>query len=101
MRVMLSLLGCLAIAGCSVALRADGAASSGGAARVSIDSRDPLFASMVAGVLLVQGTRELLRGADDRLAPLGAAPEPDPRRSIHAQDCTMPVDFEHGNLICR
>jgi hypothetical protein len=29
------------------------------------------------------------------------APEPDPTRSINAQDCTKPVDFSAGNLMCR
>jgi len=29
------------------------------------------------------------------------APEPDPTRAINAQDCTKPVDFSAGNLMCR
>jgi hypothetical protein len=29
------------------------------------------------------------------------APPPDPSREINAQDCTQPVDYSAGNLLCR
>lgn len=29
------------------------------------------------------------------------APDPDPSRTINVQDCTMPVDYGAGNLLCR
>jgi len=29
------------------------------------------------------------------------APEPDPSRAINVQDCTQPVDYGAGNLMCR
>lgn len=29
------------------------------------------------------------------------APDPDPSRTINAQDCTTPVDYSAGNLLCR
>jgi hypothetical protein len=29
------------------------------------------------------------------------APDPDPSRTINVQDCTTPVDYSAGNLLCR
>ena len=37
----------------------------------------------------------------DGKTPMYRAPEPDPTRAINAQDCTKPVDFSAGNLLCR
>jgi hypothetical protein len=34
-------------------------------------------------------------------SPMYRAPEPDPARTINAQDCTKPVDYSAGNLLCR
>lgn len=37
----------------------------------------------------------------DGKTPMYRAPEPDPTRKINPQDCTEPVDFSAGNLLCR
>jgi hypothetical protein len=39
-------------------------------------------------------------GPDGKL-PMYRAPAPDPTRAINPQDCTEPVDFSAGNLLCR
>jgi len=39
-------------------------------------------------------------GPEDK-SPMYRAPEPDPARAINAQDCTKPVDYSAGNLLCR
>ena len=39
-------------------------------------------------------------GPDGKM-PMYRAPDPDPSRTINAQDCTKPVDYSAGNLLCR
>jgi hypothetical protein len=37
----------------------------------------------------------------DGKSPMYRAPEPDPARAINVQDCTKPIDYNAGNLLCR
>jgi hypothetical protein len=60
----------------------------------------PVGTAIVVGVMAVDGAR-YYGIAQDGKTPLYRAPAPDPTRSINVQDCTQPVDFSAGNLLCR
>jgi hypothetical protein len=60
----------------------------------------PVATAVVVGVMAVDTAHYYGIGPDGR-SPMYRAPEPDPSRTINTQDCTTPVDFSAGNLLCR
>ena len=56
----------------------------------------PVATAVVVGVLAADAMNST--GPDGKMY---RAPEPDPSRAINVQDCTQPVDYGAGNLMCR
>ena len=54
----------------------------------------PVATAVVVGVLAADAMNE-------GKMSMYRAPEPDPSRTINVQDCTQPVDYGAGNLMCR
>jgi hypothetical protein len=59
----------------------------------------PLATAVVVGVMAADAMDYY--GGRDGQGPMYRAPDPDPARTINAQDCTLPVDYTAGNLLCR
>jgi hypothetical protein len=100
------LAGCIsvvvALAGCTLRYSAQERASGPGTttSQVSVSSGSPLGNAIIVGVMLADGVHYYRLGPDGKTSV--RAPEPDPTRRIHAQDCTRPVvDPNAGNLLCR
>ena len=102
-------LGCIAAAvalsGCAV--RYSSQANSGGGvqtnttgAQVSVSTGSALGTAIIVGVMLADGVHYYRVGPDGK-TPVYSAPEPDPTRKINVQDCTKPINWEAGNLLCR
>jgi hypothetical protein len=102
-RLMLACLVALtAMPGCTVRYAAEARSSGSGGAvtsQVSVSSGSPLGNAIIIGVMLADSVQYF------RLGPAGTtpirAPQPDPTRTINAQDCTRPIDPSAGNLLCR
>lgn len=93
------LVAALILAGCAVRIASNtGTGSTAASARVTTTS--PLATTPVAGVMAAGAIYYYTIGPDGKQQMYGA-PEPDPTRTINAQDCTKPVDPEAGNLMCR
>jgi hypothetical protein len=60
----------------------------------------PVGTAIVVGVMAADAAHYYGIGPDGK-TPMYRAPAPDPTRSINVQDCTQPVDFSAGNLLCR
>ena len=60
----------------------------------------PVGTAIVVGVMAADAAHYYGIGPDGK-TPMARAPAPDPTRSVNAQDCTQPVDFSAGNLLCR
>jgi hypothetical protein len=60
----------------------------------------PVGTAVVVGVMAADAAHYYTIGPDGK-APMYRAPAPDPSRSINVQDCTAPVDYNGGNLLCR
>ena len=61
-----------------------------------------VLGAIVVAVLLADGAQQyFLRYPDGRMVPYRPAAGPDPARRINLQDCTRPIDFEAGNLMCK
>jgi len=60
----------------------------------------PVATAVVVGVMAMDTVHYYGIGPDGK-SPMYRAPEPDPTRKINPQDCTEPVDFSAGNLLCR
>jgi hypothetical protein len=56
--------------------------------------------AVVFGVMAADAVDYYSMGPDG-MSPMYRAPEPDPARAINAQDCTRPIDYSAGNLLCR
>jgi len=87
------------LAGCAVRISSN---TGGGviAASASVSSVSPVATAVVFGVMAADAVHYYSMGPDGK-SPMYRAPEPDPARSINVQDCTKPVDFSAGNLLCR
>jgi hypothetical protein len=100
-RGLLSIVALTAVAlpGCAARIVSN---TGGGAASasVSVSNGSPLGTAIIVGVMAADAVRYYRVGPDGKM-PMYGAPEPDPSRSINAQDCTEPVDFSAGNLLCR
>jgi len=59
----------------------------------------PVATAVVVGVMAADAARYYTIGPDGKTSI--RAPSPDPSRSINVQDCTTPVDYGTGNLLCR
>ncbi|HET7764837.1 MAG TPA: hypothetical protein VFK92_07075 [Burkholderiales bacterium] len=75
---MISILGAIALPGCAT----------------------PVATAVVVGVMAADAVSYHTVGPDGKV-PMYRAPDPDPSRVINAQDCTKPVDYSAGNLLCR
>ena len=85
--------------GCAVRISSDtGGAAVSASARLT--SASPVATTVVVGVMAADAVHYYTMGPDGK-TPMYRAPEPDPTRAINAQDCTKPVDFSAGNLLCR
>jgi hypothetical protein len=60
----------------------------------------PVGTVIVVGVMAADTYHYYTMGPDGK-NPMRGAPPPDPTRTINAQDCTQPVDYSAGNLLCR
>lgn len=60
----------------------------------------PVATAVVVGVMAMDTVQYYSIGPDGKSA-MYRAPAPDPTRTINPQDCTEPVDFSAGNLLCR
>ena len=60
----------------------------------------PVATAIVVGVMAADSVNYYTVGPDGKV-PMYRAPDPDPSRVINAQDCTTPVDYSAGNLLCR
>ena len=87
------------VSGCAIRISSNtgGGAAAAGA---SISSVSPVASAVVFGVMAADAVQYYSMGPDGK-SPLYRAPEPDPARSINVQDCTKPVDYSAGNLLCR
>ena len=100
------LAGCIiaavALPGCAVRYAAEARSSGSGSAttsQASVASGSPLGNAIIVGVMLADGVHYYRLGPDGKTSV--RAPEPDPTRTINAQDCTRPVNPYAGNLLCR
>jgi hypothetical protein len=59
----------------------------------------PVATAVVVG-LMAADAMDRYSGRDGQ-RPMYRAPDPDPARTINVQDCTLPVDYSAGNLLCR
>ncbi len=89
----------IAMPGCAVRISSNtvGSTASAGA---SFSTASPVATAVVVGVMAADAVHYYSMGPDGK-TPMYRAPEPDPTRAINAQDCTKPVDFSAGNLLCR
>ena len=60
----------------------------------------PVATAVIVGVMAADAVNYYSVGPEGKM-PLHRAPEPDPSRAINVQDCTQPVDYGAGNLMCR
>ena len=60
----------------------------------------PVATAIVVGVMAADAVNYHTVGPDGNV-PMYRAPDPDPSRAINVQDCTTPVDYSAGNLLCR
>lgn len=60
----------------------------------------PVATVVIVGVMASDAVNYYSVGPDGKM-PMYRAPDPDPSRTINAQDCTKPVDYSAGNLLCR
>jgi hypothetical protein len=60
----------------------------------------PVATAVVVGVMAADAVNYYTVGPDGK-TPMYRAPDPDPSRVINVQDCTKPVDYSAGNLLCR
>jgi hypothetical protein len=67
---------------------------------VSASTGSPVGTAIIVGVTAADVVHYYRMGPDGK-TPMSGAPEPDPTRKINVQDCTRPVDFSAGNLLCR
>jgi len=88
----------IALSGCAVRV-ASNTNTGSTAASVRVSTNSPVATTPVAGVLAAGAIYYYTMGPDGK-QPM-SAPEPDPTRTINAQDCTQPVDPDAGNLMCR
>lgn len=65
-------------------------AATGGRGKSSMATPSPTRASTGHGGSTLRTMRDPRR-----------APEPDPGRKIHEQDCSKPIDLSAGNLLCK
>jgi len=102
------LLGCAAawaLSGCAVRYSSQ-VDSSGGVqttttgAQVNVSTASPVGAAIIVGVMAADAVNYYRIGPDGK-TPVYGAPEADPTRKINVQDCTKPIDWEAGNLLCR
>jgi len=84
--------------GCAVRI-ASNTNTTSTAASVRVTTNSPIATTPVAGVLAAGAIYYYTMGPDGKQQV--SAPEPDPTRTINAQDCTQPVDPDAGNLKCR
>jgi len=89
----------IALQGCAVRI-SSGTASGAAAASARISTVSPVATAVVVGVMAADAAHYYSMGPDGKTL-MYRAPEPDPTRAINAQDCTKPVDFSAGNLMCR
>ena len=87
------------LSGCAVRISSN-TGSGAAAASVSASSVSPVAAAVVFGVMAADTVHYYSMGPEGK-SPMYRAPEPDPARTINAQDCTKPVDYSAGNLLCR
>lgn len=87
------------LSGCAVRISSN---TGGGAAAasVSVSSVSPVATAVVFGVMAADAVHYYSMGPDGK-SPMYRAPEPDPARAINVQDCTKPIDYNAGNLLCR
>lgn len=60
----------------------------------------PVATAIVAGAMASDAVDYYTSGSDGKTR-VYPAPKPDPSRQVNAQDCTKPVDYSAGNLLCR
>ena len=69
-------------------------------AQVNVSTTSAVGAAIIVGVMAA-GTVNYYSVGPDGKTPMYGAPEADPTRKINAQDCTKPIDWGAGNLLCR
>jgi len=85
--------------GCAVRISSD-VGSGTGSSGMSASTGSPVGTAIIVGVMAADAVHYYRMGPDGK-TPMYSAPEPDPTRKINVQDCTKPVDFSAGNLLCR
>jgi len=85
--------------GCAVRI-SSGTGGGMGSPSVSASTGSPVGTAIVVGVMAADAVHYYRMGPDGK-TPMYGAPDPDPSRKINVQDCTKPVDFSAGNLLCR
>jgi hypothetical protein len=85
--------------GCAVRISSD-TRSGQGSPSVTASTGSPVGTAIVVGVMAADAVYYYRMGPDGK-TPMYGAPDPDPSRKINVQDCTKPVDFSAGNLLCR
>ncbi len=111
MKGRLVLLAAAALAGCSihgrVQLDAGAVHAVEGGSSASIGGDGLVVRSSALGRLFAVASLLALGRQSERTERLGLAPydrappPPDPTRSVHAQDCTQPLENPSANLLCR
>jgi hypothetical protein len=92
-------LAAIALTGCAVRI-SSGTGGGAASASASFSTASPLATAVVVGVMAADTVHYYSMGPDGKTL-MYRAPAPDPTRTINAQDCTKPVDFSAGNLMCR
>jgi hypothetical protein len=92
-------LAAVVLPGCAVRI-SSGVSGNTGSSNVSASTGSPIGTAIIVGVMAADTVNYYRMGPDGK-TPMYGAPEPDPTRKINVQDCTEPVDFSAGNLLCR
>ena len=97
--IVVSILAAIGLSGCAIRIFSNTAGGAAGAS-ASVSSVSPVATAVVFGVMAADAVHYYSMGPEGK-SPIYRAPEPDPARAINAQDCTKPVDYSAGNLLCR
>lgn len=87
----------IALLGCAVRISSNMGTA---AASASVATVSPVATAVIIGVMAADAVHYYSIGPDGK-SSVYRAPEPDPRRTVNVQDCTQPVDYSAGNLLCR
>ena len=70
--------------------------------QINVSADSALGAAILLGIIAADGLQRGAAGGGGSVPPAyERVPAADPSRRINAQDCSRPVDYAAGNLVCR